>query len=47
MSYQFGDLQEINSGNRQIHTKCHLHFFLHPTHISTSDKLFKQYKLLN
>ena len=30
-------LQEVYSGNRQIHTKCQLQYF-HPPHISTSGK---------
>ena len=33
----FSDLQEVYSGNRQIHTKCQLQY-LHPPHISTSGK---------
>ena len=33
----FSDLQEVYSGNRQIHTKCQLQYF-HPPHISTSGK---------
>ena len=37
VTYHFSDLQEVYSGNRQIHTKCQLQYF-HPPHISTSDK---------
>ena len=37
VTYHFSDLQEVYSGNCQIHTKCHLQF-LHPPQISTSDK---------
>ena len=33
----FRDLQEVYSGNRQIHIKCQLQY-LHPPHISTSGK---------
>ena len=35
--YHFRDLQEVYSGNCQIHTKCQLQY-LHPPHISTSGK---------
>ena len=37
VTYHFSDLQEVYSGNRQIHTKCQLQYF-HPPHISTSGK---------
>ena len=37
VTYHFSDLQEVYSGNRQIHTKCQLQY-LHPPHISTSGK---------
>ena len=37
ITYHFSDLQEVYSGNRQIHTKCQLQY-LHPPHISTSGK---------
>ena len=37
VTYHFSDLQEVYSGNRQIHTKCQLQY-LHPPHISTSSK---------
>ena len=37
VTYHFSDLQEVYSGNRQIHTKCQLKY-LHPPHISTSGK---------
>ena len=37
VTYHFSDLQEVYSGNRQIHTKCQLQYF-HPPHISTSVK---------
>ena len=37
VTYHFSDLQEVYSGNRQIHTKCHWQY-LHPPHISTSGK---------
>ena len=37
VTYHFSDLQEVYSGNRQIHTKCQLQY-LHPPQISTSDK---------
>ena len=34
ITYHFSDLQEVYSGNRQIHTKCQLQYF-HPPQIST------------
>ena len=37
VTYRFCDLQEVHSGNRQIHTKCQLQY-LHPSQISTSGK---------
>ena len=37
VTYNFSDLHEVYSGNRQIHTKCQLQY-LHPPHISTSGK---------
>ena len=37
VTYHFSDLQEVYSGNRQMHTKCQLQY-LHPPHISTSSK---------
>ena len=37
VTYHFSDLQEVYSGNRQIHTKCQLKYF-HPPHISTRGK---------
>ena len=37
LSHRFSDLQEVYSGNRQIHTKCQLQY-LHPPHISTSGR---------
>ena len=37
VTYHFSDLQEVYSGNRQIHTQCQLQY-LHPPHISTSGK---------
>ena len=37
VTYNFIDLQEVYSGNRQIHTKCQLQY-LHPPQISTSGK---------
>ena len=37
VTYHFSDLQEVCSGNRQIHTKCQLQY-LHPPHISTIGK---------
>ena len=37
VTYHFSDLQEVYSGNRQIHTKCQLQY-LHPPQISTSGK---------
>ena len=37
VTYHFSNIQEVYSGNRQIHTKCHLQY-LHPPHISTSGK---------
>ena len=39
VTYHFSDLQEVYSGNRQIHTKCELQY-LHPPHISTSGKCY-------
>ena len=37
VTYNFSNLQEVYSGNHQIHTKCQLQY-LHPPHISTSGK---------
>ena len=37
VTYHFSDLQEVYSGNRQIHTKCQLQY-LQPPHTSTSGK---------
>ena len=37
VTYHFSELQEVYSGNRQIHTKCQLQY-LHPPHIPTSGK---------
>ena len=37
VTYHFSDLQEVYSGNLQIHTKCQFQYF-HPPHISTSGK---------
>ena len=37
VTYHFSDLQEVYSGNGQIHTKCQLQY-LHPPQISTSGK---------
>ena len=37
VTYHFSDLQEVYSGNRQIHTKWQLQY-LHPPQISTSGK---------
>ena len=34
VTYHFSDLQEVYSGNRQIHTKCQLQY-LHPPQISS------------
>ena len=37
VAYHFSDLQDVYSGNHQIHTKCQLQF-LHQNQISTSGK---------
>ena len=37
VTYHFSDLQDVYSGNRQIHTKCQLQY-LHPPQISTRGK---------
>ena len=37
VTYYFNDLQEVYSGNRQIHTECQLQY-LHLPQISTSGK---------
>ena len=37
VTYNFSDLQEVYSGNRQIHTICQLQY-LHPPQISTCGK---------
>ena len=37
VTYHFSDLQDVYSGNRQIHIKCQLQY-LHPLQISTSGK---------
>ena len=37
VTYYFSNLQEVYSGNHQIHTKCQLQY-LHPPQISTSGK---------
>ena len=37
ITYHFSDLEEVYSGNCQVHTKCQLQY-LHPPQISTSGK---------